>query len=247
MESRLKLPVNRCEKKMIALLRAKPFKNVTVGSIVGGLLVACLLALGTLYGLTIPHRSRARAFLHDFVDLKLGESTFADAQRLAQTYGGIPWYVTATDMRCTFERCRLAFQFDNMPLSYVPRVGYTRFLALIHVRNGIVVGREMDYERAARSSGYFRYEVFDSELPLEKGWRYGVWRLNVDPEDLRGVPHVLKVNLGPPSTASLRERAYSVNLSCLARFYGCGGPSVLYPPGLSYLGPPYQGLVQGEQ
>jgi len=231
---------------MFALLRAKPFKDLTVGSMLIGLVVLCLLTLATLYGLTIPHRTRARAFLRDFMTLRLGESTFADARRIAQQYGGIPWYVNATDMTCTFQRCHLAFQFDNLPLSYVPTVGYIRFFAVISTRDGIVVGREIDYETTGRHH-YFRYSVFDFDGPLPKGWTYGVWRLKVAPDDPRGVPHVLEVRLGPSSTESLRERAYGIDLACLAKLYGCTKPSSVYPPRITYLGPPYQGLVPGEQ
>jgi hypothetical protein len=236
-----------CEDNVIALLRVKPFKDVTVGSILSGLLIAALLMLGILYLLTTPHRSRARALLHDLSELKLGTSTFADAQRIAQQYGGIPWYVTPTDMTCTFQKCELAFQVDNLPLSYVPGVGYTRFFALVGVKNGIVVGREIDYERVSRVGGYFRYVIFDSQGPPPSGWAYGVWRLKIDSGDSRGVPHVLQVELGPRSSDELRERAYSVSLSCLARLYGCGGPAAIYPSGLNYLGPSTQGLVPGEQ
>lgn len=169
---------------MLALLRAKPFKDVTVGSILGGLLAVCLVTLGILYWRTAPHRRQAQALLHDLSELKLGTSTLADAERLAKQYGGIPWYVTPTDMRCTFQRCELAFEFDNMPLSYVPGVGYTRFLALVDLKNGIVVGREINYERVGWGGRDFHYVISDSESPPPKGWAYGVWRLKVDPRTL---------------------------------------------------------------
>jgi hypothetical protein len=239
--------VAECKEKMIALLRVKPLKDLTVGSILTGLVAICLLTLAVLYGVTIPHRTRAREFLHRFTELKLGSSTFADAQQLAREFRGIPWYVTPSDMTCAFQRCELAFHFDNMPLSYVPTVGYTRFLAFVHVKNGIVDGREIDYETPPKPGRYFRYTVYDFQGALPKGWAYGVWRLKVDLEDPDGVPHVLQVNLGPSSSESLRERAYSVDLSCLAKFYGCGSASAAYPSGLSYLGPPSQGLVPDEQ
>ena len=226
------------------LLGAKPFRNVTVGAILAGLAVLCILTLAVLYCLTVPHRSRADALLHNISELKLGRSTFADAQLLAHQYGGIPWYVSPTDMTCTFQRCKFAFQWDNMPLSYVPGVGYTRFLALINITNGVVVGRELEYESSRGTSRYFRYLVLDYEGTPPAGWAHGLWRLNVDPH---GVPHVLQVNMGPSSSNGLRERAYALKLSCLARFYGCGSPYAIYPKGLAYTGPPSQGLVPNEQ
>lgn len=135
---------------LIAVFRFRPFKNVTTGHILIGLLATCILTIGILYGIAARHRSRAEAFLRDFAELKLGESTFADAQRLAEKYQGIPWYITASDMRCTFQSCAVAFQFDNMPLSFVPFVHYAQFFGLIHVKDGIVFARKINYERLTR-------------------------------------------------------------------------------------------------
>lgn len=217
-------------------IRAKPFKDVTIGAILVGLLIVVFATIGILYARAIPHRSRAEAFLREFVQITPGQSTFAEAQRIARRYGGMPWYVdNCGNMTCTFQKCVLAFQFDNMPLSYVPRVGYTRFFATINLKNGMVLGSELDYDRNA-----FGYSVLDYRGQIPKGWQYGVWRLRVDAQ---GVPHVLEVNLGPSSSQRLRQLAYSIDLSCLAKLWGCGGPSAIYPSGLPYLGPPYQNIV----
>lgn len=226
---------------MVALLGTKPFKDVTLGSILLGLLIVSVVTTGVLYARTVPHRTRAEAFLHDFARLAPGQSTFTEAQEVARQYGGIPWYVDGCgNMACTFQKCALAFQFDNMPLSYVPQVGYARFFAQISVKDGMVVGREIAYERSA-----FRYLVFDYTGELPKGWEYGVRRLKVD---FHGTPHVLEVVLGPSSTDRVRRSAYSIDLSCLAKFWGCGKPSAIYPSRLDYLGqPPYQRVVPGGQ
>jgi hypothetical protein len=231
---------------ILPILRFKPFRDVTVGWILVAFVAACFGTLCVLYGLTFPHRTKAQAFFREFTELKIG-SSFAEAQRLARRYGGIPWYVTSSDMRCTFERCNLAFQFDNLPLSYVPVVGYTRFLALVSVRNGTVDGQRIEYEHISRhgpSFSYFLSDYASVESP-PKGPGPGVWRLQVDS---RGVPHVLQALLGPNSTSQLRKNAYSLNLSCLAKLLGCGTASAIYPNGLRYLGPPlYQGFVPGEE
>src|ERR1039458_1584335 len=80
------------------------FRSTPIG-ILAGVLFTCLLALGVLYGIALSHRSRARAFLYDFSRLKLGESTFADAHRLAQDYQGVPWDVSTENISCTFQKC----------------------------------------------------------------------------------------------------------------------------------------------
>lgn len=219
---------------MTGLWRAKPFKDVTVGAILLALMVVVFATIGILYARTIPHRSRAEAFLREFVQLTPGQSTFEQAQHVAREYGGIPWYVdNCGNMTCTFQKCVLAFQFDNMPLSYVPRVGYTRLFAAITVKNGTVVGSDVAYEGSA-----FGYEVFyTGQLP--RGWQYGVNRLKVD---AHGTPHVLQVVLGPSSSQQLKRRAYSIDLSCLAKLWRCGGPSAVYPSGLDYLRPPFSAI-----
>jgi hypothetical protein len=201
--------------------------------VLAGFLVACLAIAGILLSIASGHRREAQAFLDDFTALKLGESSFSDAQRLARQFRGIPWYVASDDMSCTPLRCSFAFKFENTPLSYVPFVHHTELFVVISVKDGLIVGRQLEYERNTRRDYYFRYLVFDTAQPsTEHGWSPGTLRLKVDP---RGIPHVLQVNLGPLSTAVERKAAYALDLSCLARLHGCGIPPAFYPPGIPYL------------
>lgn len=218
-------------------------KGRTVTGVVFGLLVACSVTVGVLCLLALRHRERAKTFLMEFAALKLGESTFADAQQLARDYEGIPWYVADGDMRCTFQKCILVFKFENRPLSYLPFVHHTELFCEILVENGIVVLRQLEYERNTRSDYYFRYLIIDSATLSENepkyGTGYGTWRLKVDS---KGIPHTLLVRLGPLSSASKRKSAYSIDLSCLARLYGCGVSSAFYPQSI-----PYSGSTSGGQ
>ena len=213
--------------------------------ILAGVLFACLLTLATLYGIALSQRTRARTFLYDFSSLKLGESTFADAQRLARDYGGVPWDVSTENVSCTFQKCAFAFKFENIPLNYVPFVHHTELAADIVVKDGIIVGRQFEYERNTRSNYYFRYQVIDDTHHVDElhNW-YGTWRLSVDE---RGVAHTVLVRLGSVSAEVLRNRAYSINLSCLARFYDCATPSDFYPSGTPYAGTRSQGQVPDGQ
>jgi hypothetical protein len=216
----------------------------TVIGVLLGILVACFVLIGVLYGLALRHRERAREYLREFTALRLGESTFADAQLLARKHQGIPWYVAEGDMRCTFQKCSFVFKFENMPLAYIPFVRHTELFAEILVENGIVVSRQLEYERNSGSDYYFRYLVVDSlvlsDNPSEYGQGYGVWRLKVDPT---GIAHTLLVKLGPLSKTDERSRAYSLDLSCLARLYGCNSPSSFYPQGTPYSGSSSGGQV----
>lgn len=211
-------------------------------------LVACLLTIAVLYALALRHRQQARAFLPQFAALKLGESTFAEAQQLARQSGGIPGYVAEGDMRCGFQKCSLVFTFENMPLSYVPFIHHTELFGEIFVEDGIVVSRQLEYERNTRSDYYFRYLIIDSATLSENqhkyGTGYGTWRLKVDSE---GIPHVLRVRLGPQSSVAERAKAYSLDLSCLARLFGCDVPSAFYPRGIPYSGSSSGGQLPDER
>jgi len=220
----------------------------SVIGIVFALLVSCLITIAILHALALRQREQARAFLPQFAALKLGESTFGDAQQLARQFGGIPWYVAEADMRCRFQKCSLVFKFENMPLSYVPFIHHTELFGEILVEDGIVVSRQLEYERNTRSDYYFRYLVFDSAaLPENEhgyGKGYGTWRLKVDSQ---GTPHALLVRLGPQSSVADRTKAYSLDLSCLARLFGCGVPSAYYPRGIPYSGSSAGGRIPDER
>ena len=219
----------------------------SVIGIVFALLVSCLITIGILYDLALRHRGQARAFLPQFAALKLGESPFADAQKLAREYGGIPWYVADGDMRCRFQKCSLVFKFEYMPLSYVPIIHHTELFGEILVEDGIVVSRQLEYERNTRSDYYFRYLIIDSatlENEHKYGTGYGTWRLKVDSQ---GIPHALLVRLGPQSSVAERTKAYSLDLSCLAQLFGCDVPSAFYPRGIPYSGSSAGGRIPDER
>jgi hypothetical protein len=219
----------------------------TVIGIVFAVLVSCLMTIGILYALALRHREHARAFLPQFVALKLGESSFTDAQQLARQYGGIPWYVANGDMSCRFQKCSLVFKFENMPLTYVPFIHHTELFGEIFVVDGIVVSRQLEYERNTRRDYYFRYLIIDSaslENEHKYGTGYGTWRLKVDSQ---GIPRMLLVRLGPKSSVTERTKAYSLDLSCLAQLFGCDVPSAFYPRGIPYRGLPVGGQILDER
>ena len=215
-----------------------------INGVLFSLLVACLLTIGVLYALALRHREQARAFLPQLAALKLGESTFAEAQQLARQYGGIPWYVADGDMRCRFQKCSLVFKFENMPLSYVPFIHHTELFGEILVEDGIVVSPQLEYERNTRSDYYFRYLIIDSATLSENEHKYatgyGTLRLKVDSQ---GISHTLRVRLGPLSSVADRTKAYSLDLSCLARLFGCDAPSAFYPRDLPYSGSSSDGQI----
>jgi len=208
----------------------------------GGLLIICLLGLSALWMLTLREKNRAEAFLQNFMELVPGKSSFSDAQELARIYRGLPWYVAANDMRCTFQRCNFRFAFENRPLTSAHLARYIELIGWVYVREGLVVGREINYVRDSGSYYPFEYDVIEAPMWNEDGTvQYqrvgGLWRLKVDDN---GMPSVLKVHLTPSSTTNERKRAYALDLSCLARIFGCSSPSAMFPRDIRYRGAPYQ-------
>jgi hypothetical protein len=202
------------------------------------LIVVCLIAISVLWVLTVRQRTVAEAFLRDAIILVPGKSSFEEAQQLARKYGGIPWYTGSNDMRCTFQRCTFRFLFENKPLTSVRLARYVELIGWIYVRDGTVVGREIEYVRDSGAYSPFQYEVIEAPMWNEDGTaqrqrEVGLWRLKVDGT---GMPSIVKVTLDPSSSPAQRKRAYSLDLSCLANLLGCDSPSAMFPHGIPYRG-----------
>jgi hypothetical protein len=195
-----------------------------------GILLIAFLAFAVVLGFSAYKRSRAESLLRSIVRLQLGSSTFTDAQRLAEKYGGEPWNGPLRKAICSPQHCTLRFVFRNRPLSYFPGVRGVEFVTGMTVEDSRIVSREVDYSVLTRTGSYYDFMyLLDDSLKLAATSGSQVKRLNVDAQ---GTVHAVKVNLGPLATADERTRAYSINLSCLARLYGCDSPTAVFPTGL---------------
>lgn len=208
-------------------------------------LLACVV-FTVAWASTLSQPRRAQAFLTDFTRLEIGKSTLEQAESLARTHGGIPWWVSNDSMRCTYQRCIFRFLFENKPLTSTHLVPYTGLIADVSVKQGIVVARELTYVR--QNKGQLTYDVVEAIPPAlgtveEEVWKMhvGVMRLNVDQN---GTPSTISVGLEPSSPADQKRRAYSLDLSCLARIFGCNGLASYVPPGVPYHGGPYQSRIE---
>jgi len=201
--------------------------------------LAALLSLAGPYSIGLRQQHRARKFLRDVTKLKLGAATFADAERLADRYGGEPWNAIPSLAMCTSSQCYLIFKFPN-PRNYLPFFSKVLFGGLVHVKDGTVVSVEISYECDSRL-GWAAYDVTETpggNFPDDRvhhwqyfgyEWKspaYGVRPLHVDGN---GVPWVLQVLLGKNANAGERSDALAFDLSCLAKLYDCRTPSSIYP------------------
>lgn len=212
-----------------------------IAAIVISVLGFCLLAFSITYAVAHHTRTRGRDFLTQFVELRAGKSTLQDARRLASEFGG-KISNRSPESRCDASDCDFRFDFFNSPAA-LRVIQRGRLVCFIYVKNEVVIGKELDYETVSDGTRYYRYEVFDFRGPQVRGWEYGIWRLKVDSQEATGVPHVLVVHLDPYAEGQLRKQAYSLDLACLAKIFGCRNASDFFPSAIPYHGPPYQTIA----
>jgi hypothetical protein len=195
--------------------------------------MALLFIVGFLifYGVSICQRHRAQSFLEELASLKLGISSFSDAQRLAQKYGGQPWDVPLRAPVYSAQYCSFRFVFENKILNHIQNEREISLAAALTVKDGYVVSREVDYAILGPVlwSDHFVYELSDHLSPPHSLQSYNVTRLKLDAQ---GTPHWVKVDLSPDAPEDLRSRAYSLDLECLASLHGCDDLSAVLPKGL---------------
>ncbi len=202
--------------------------------------LAPLFLLAILYFLGLRQESRAHGFLSDVQTLNLGSSTFADAERLANRYGGKPW-TGIQPSACTREKCFLRFEFPN-PRNFAPFFSKVLFGGLIHVKDGKVVGVETFYESDSRAGPWVSYDLRETSVdrsmiehannPWEYAgyeWESAGFAIRSNHVVMNGVPWVVEVLLGKNATNQERARSFSINLACLATLSGCRTPSALVP------------------
>jgi hypothetical protein len=215
--------------------------QVLVAEAAAILLAGCITFI-VMWARTLSESTRAQAFLADVTKLEVGKSTFEEAKILARKYGGIPWWVSDNSMQCTYERCEFQFIFENKPLTSTHLVPYIGLIGTIFVKNGVVTERQISYFRYAKRP--FAYNVRETVLPPgdtpeARGMRrlIGFRRMKVD---RAGIPSAVSIGLSPSSSSEERRRAYTLNISCLSKIFGCSGPSAIFPSAIPYQGPPLQ-------
>lgn len=212
-----------------------------IPTLLAGLIAVALIGLSMFvviaWRLTLPQQSGAEAFLRDVTKLEIGQSTFEETKEIARRHGGVPWWENNDSMLCTWDDCAFRFVFENKPLTSTRLVAYVRLVGTLTVKNGVLVGRDIQYTRRPRKAELFTYNVTESSLPTsERAQRRGMtglWRMIVDK---KGIPSVISIYLQPSSGADQRRRAYALDLSCLSRIFGCQGPAAIFPSNIPYQG-----------
>lgn len=187
--------------------------------------VAILFLITACLDLSAYKRRQAYALLNEVVSLRLGAATFSDAQRLAQQYGGLPWGPDSE--ACSSRKCHIKFVFYNTLLNHIQNRRQVSLVVGLTVENGYIIGREIDYSIIGRAEILGMYVV--SEGLRSSGASTEVKRDRIHSD---GKPHWVKVALDEDATRELQERAYSLNLACMARLSDCNSLSDVVPRGL---------------
>jgi hypothetical protein len=191
-----------------------------------------VVLLAILWGATLPARLHAQKVLDAVAALEPGQSTFEEAQRLAKGYGAEANASVSGEGVCSRQLCEFSFPFANTPLAFLPGVKRVSFGANVSVRAGRVTSVAVAYQRMADripdvpDEAQYLYGVLNDAARNEN--EYGPKKENPGTD---GIPRLVLYRLGPRSTQADRAKAFSLDLSCLDSFVGCGGPSAIYPPG----------------
>jgi len=176
-----------------------------------GVAIAVIAAVPLVHGQYVQYK--AARCMDQVLSLRLGQSTFLDAQRIGHQFGGTQ---QAFDREgCSAESCVIAFQFRNTWLEFYRLSPPTELDVGVSVLHGVVVARHVNYLSAAPGAYASIYITEQEPAPGTPNFRVHVLTT------LTGEPKKATVSLTSAATAEERHRAYSFDLRCLGRLGGC--------------------------
>jgi hypothetical protein len=204
--------------------------------VVAGLLAAiAILGLGTVWVFMFRHyvRQTAEALLVDVKALRIGQSDFVDATRIAQKYrrfriegdASVPASPDPAENvfpagTCTSERCFFEFIIDNRPLSTLHLAHGASFTAAFAVLHGRVQYADV-HLIGGPDPGVNGGFVEEINPRVDQQPTYG-FRTPI------GKPY-LRVILMPSAPTAVRDRAFALNMNCLVTSTNCDKPCDYLP------------------
>ncbi|MGC2110359.1 MAG: hypothetical protein WA655_12635 [Candidatus Korobacteraceae bacterium] len=198
-------------------------------------LVALVLLAGLLLilGYRKYLRDSASALLADMKGLTLGQSDYADAMRIAQRYrrfrvignASVPASIDPSENVfpaniCNLDRCFFEFIVDNRPLSDLHLVHGAAFTAAFAVLHGKVEYIEVHLiggPPPGVAGGFVEEVDLHSSRPPGYQFRTPVGKA------------YLRIVLTPSAPTDVRDRAFALNMNCLAAFSDCAKPCDYLP------------------
>jgi hypothetical protein len=171
-------------------------------------------------------RDRAEQLVRDLASLRVGKSSFDDAERIAAKHGGRQ---VASSGPCTEEYCELSFSIESALLPRLLLARPTVFSAAVFVGKGKV--RQLAFGLTRGGSDPDRFcavhvtEFQDGPEAAEEYKPFSITRRT----GVGGRHQTLNVRLTEQASPSDRALAYSLQLSCLNKLGGCADASELAP------------------
>lgn len=164
--------------------------------------------------------------MRDLEVLRVGQSSFEEAERVAARYGGRPFDPFPP---CTPERCEIVFSIENTLLGRLRLSRRTLFAAAIFVGEGKV--RQITFGLVAGLYDPNQYcEVYIVDSQEETRGSSGHPPFSVSRQTTSdGRPQKLTVRITDHASPQERASAYSIDLGCLSQLIGCKDAHELAP------------------
>jgi hypothetical protein len=188
-------------------------------------LLICVLALICVVPVaamarTFVVRWQARNFLQDVVHIRVGESDFAELQRLAYKYRS---YAVQGSPSCDQYLCTFDFYFGNRWLWQIGLAQGTRFGAGITAQRG----------KITQIDSFLQTGIDCSVQVVESVGTPGSSAFKVDGRRATSgdVDYTMTIHLTTAAPEAVRQKAYNFNLACLTELRGCNNARMLLPGG----------------
>jgi hypothetical protein len=168
---------------------------------------------------TFVVRWQAKNFLQDVMHIRVGESDFAELQRLANKYRS---YAVQGSPRCDQDLCSLDFYFGNRWLWRVGLAPAKRFGGGIRAQSGKITEIDLALQT---DTGYSAAVVESLGTPGSAPFKVG----GIKRATSGDVVYNMTVHLTSAAPEAVRQKAYNFNLACLTELRGCNNARLLLP------------------
>jgi hypothetical protein len=168
---------------------------------------------------TFVVRWQAKNFLQDVMHIRVGESDFAELQRLANKYRS---YAVQGSPRCDQDLCTFDFYFGNRWLWQIGLAQGTRFGGGITAQRGKIIKIDLFLQTGIA----FGAQVVESPgTPGSTPFKVDGIRRATSGD----VVYNVTIHLTPAASEAVRQKAYNFNLACLTALRGCNNARLLLP------------------
>jgi hypothetical protein len=167
---------------------------------------------------TFVVRWQAKNFLQDVMHIRVGESDFAELQKLANKYRS---YAVQGSPRCDQDLCTFDFYFGNRWLWQIGLAPGTRFGGGITTQRGKITEIDLSLQTGIDCSAQVVESLGTPGSPAFK----------VDGRRATSgdVVYTMTIHLTSAASEQVRRKAYDFNLACLTKLRGCNNARLMLP------------------